>query len=32
METALDAEVAEGRKIPDAIAELLTSDQVKYID
>lgn len=32
LETALDAEVAEGRKIPDAIAELLASDQVKYID
>jgi 4-hydroxy-4-methyl-2-oxoglutarate aldolase len=32
LETALDAEVAEGLKIPDAISELLASDQVKFID
>jgi regulator of RNase E activity RraA len=32
LETELDARVAEGLKIPEAIAELLDSDQVKYID
>jgi regulator of RNase E activity RraA len=32
LETALDAEVAGGLKIPTAISELLASDQVGYID
>lgn len=32
LETELDGRVAEGLKIPDAIAELLESDQVKIID
>ena len=32
LESALDAEVAEGLKIPAAISELLASDQVKFID
>jgi 4-hydroxy-4-methyl-2-oxoglutarate aldolase len=30
LEAELDAEVAAGRKLPDAIAELLESDEVKY--
>ena len=32
LETALDADVADGLKLPGAIEELLESDQVKYID
>lgn len=32
LETALDAEVAEGLEMPDAISELLAGNQVKYID
>lgn len=32
LETALDAEVAEGLEMPTAISELLASDQVKYLD
>lgn len=32
LETALDAEVAEGLKLPAAMAELLASDQVRYLD
>jgi 4-hydroxy-4-methyl-2-oxoglutarate aldolase len=30
LETALDAEVADGLRLPDAIRDLLASDQVKY--
>ena len=32
MEILLDAEVAEGRKMPDSISELLISDQVSFVD
>ena len=32
LETALDKEVADGLKLPDAIAELLESDQTRMID
>ena len=32
LETALDQEVADGLTIMPAIAELLESDQVKYVD
>jgi len=32
LEKALDADVAEGLKIPDAITDLLASDQVKIVD
>jgi len=32
LETALDAEVAEGLKIPAPISELLASDRVEYVD
>lgn len=32
LETALDAEVAEGLTVPDSIKELLAGDQVKYVD
>lgn len=32
LEADLDKEVANGLKIPDAIAELLNSDQVEYLD
>ncbi len=31
-ETGLDAAVADGLKIPDAIADLLDSDKVRYTD
>ena len=32
LETALDAEVADGLRLPDSISQLLASDQVKFTD